>query len=146
MCSSINLMKTPRPAQKMYTSVKKQKHLGCSAARIRSSCSLTCVMCFQHESLQGMEEELSRVAPTLQRYAQFTSKPSVSFAQDSPDTPLSAQAFLSQLECTEDGEVKVIPRSEAEWNQLGETMFTFTPFVFHPSPNTRAQMSTQCLG
>ncbi|XP_037551139.1 rab3 GTPase-activating protein non-catalytic subunit [Nematolebias whitei] len=76
-----------------------------------------------HESLEGIEEELSRVAPTLQRYAQFTSKPSVSFAQDSPDTPLSAQAFLSQLECTEDGEVKVIRKSEAEWNQLGNFMF-----------------------
>lgn len=80
-------------------------------------------MCFQQDSLEGIEEELSRVEPILQRYAQFTSKPSVSFAQDSPDTPLSAQAFLSQLECTEDGEVKVIRRSEAEWNQLGETLF-----------------------
>ncbi|XP_017287238.1 rab3 GTPase-activating protein non-catalytic subunit isoform X2 [Kryptolebias marmoratus] len=80
--------------------------------------------CSQNEdSLEGIEEELSRVGPTLQRYAQFTSKPSVSFAQDSPDTPLSPQAFLSQLECSEDGEVKVILRSEAEWNQLGSFMF-----------------------
>lgn len=128
MCSSINLMKAPRPAPKMYihTDVKKRKHLGFTAATIRSSSSLMCFMCLQHESLEGVEEELSRVAPTLQRYAQFTSKPSVSFAQDSPATPLSAQAFLSQLECTEDGEVKVIRKSEAEWNQLGEIMFTFT--------------------
>uniref|UniRef100_A0A669E7M7 RAB3 GTPase activating protein subunit 2 (non-catalytic) n=1 Tax=Oreochromis niloticus TaxID=8128 RepID=A0A669E7M7_ORENI len=72
------------------------------------------------DSLEGIEEELSRVAPTLQRYAQFTPRPSVSFAQDSPDSPLPAQAFLSQLECTEDEEVKVIRRSETEWNQLGK--------------------------
>uniref|UniRef100_A0A672HQC8 RAB3 GTPase activating protein subunit 2 (non-catalytic) n=1 Tax=Salarias fasciatus TaxID=181472 RepID=A0A672HQC8_SALFA len=56
------------------------------------------------DSLEGMADELSRVGPTLQRYAQLTSRPSVSFAQDSPDSPLPAQAFLSQLECTEDGE------------------------------------------
>lgn len=72
------------------------------------------------DSLEGIEEELSRVAPTLQRYAQFTPRPSVSFAQDSPDSPLPAQAFLSQLECTEEEEVKVIRRSETEWNQLGK--------------------------
>uniref|UniRef100_A0A8C5HRI3 RAB3 GTPase activating protein subunit 2 (non-catalytic) n=1 Tax=Gouania willdenowi TaxID=441366 RepID=A0A8C5HRI3_GOUWI len=53
-----------------------------------------------NDSLEGFEEELSRVASTLQSYAQLTSKPSVSFAQDSPDSPLSAQAFLSQIECT----------------------------------------------
>uniref|UniRef100_A0A3Q2VCR2 RAB3 GTPase activating protein subunit 2 (non-catalytic) n=1 Tax=Haplochromis burtoni TaxID=8153 RepID=A0A3Q2VCR2_HAPBU len=75
------------------------------------------------DSLEGIEEELSRVAPTLQRYAQFTPRPSVSFAQDSPDSPLPAQAFLSQLECTEDEEVKVIRRSETEWNQLGNFLF-----------------------
>uniref|UniRef100_A0A3B4GPC4 RAB3 GTPase activating non-catalytic protein subunit 2 n=1 Tax=Pundamilia nyererei TaxID=303518 RepID=A0A3B4GPC4_9CICH len=75
------------------------------------------------DSLEGIEEELSRVAPTLQRYAQFTPRPSVSFAQDSPDSPLPAQAFLSQLKCTEDEEVKVIRRSETEWNQLGNFLF-----------------------
>uniref|UniRef100_A0A3Q4NBM5 RAB3 GTPase activating protein subunit 2 (non-catalytic) n=1 Tax=Neolamprologus brichardi TaxID=32507 RepID=A0A3Q4NBM5_NEOBR len=75
------------------------------------------------DSLEGIEEELSRVAPTLQRYAQFTPRHSVSFAQDSPDSPLPAQAFLSQLECTEDEEVKVIRRSETEWNQLGNFLF-----------------------
>uniref|UniRef100_A0A669E1R3 RAB3 GTPase activating protein subunit 2 (non-catalytic) n=1 Tax=Oreochromis niloticus TaxID=8128 RepID=A0A669E1R3_ORENI len=77
----------------------------------------------ESDSLEGIEEELSRVAPTLQRYAQFTPRPSVSFAQDSPDSPLPAQAFLSQLECTEDEEVKVIRRSETEWNQLGNFLF-----------------------
>ncbi|XP_043997853.1 rab3 GTPase-activating protein non-catalytic subunit isoform X1 [Gambusia affinis] len=75
------------------------------------------------DSLEGIEEELSRVGPALQRYAQLSSRPSVSFAQDSPDTPLSAQAFLTQLECAEDGEVKVNRRSDAEWNQLGNFMF-----------------------
>ncbi|MEQ2169318.1 hypothetical protein GOODEAATRI_023982 [Goodea atripinnis] len=76
----------------------------------------------RQDSLEGIEEELSRMGPTLQRYAQLSSKPSVSFAQDSPDTPLSAQAFLTQLECAEDGEVKVNRSSDAEWNQLGESL------------------------
>ena len=73
------------------------------------------------DSLEGMNDELSRVGPTLQRYAQFTSRPSVSFAQDSPDSPLTAQAFLSQMECSEDGQLKVNRGAEAEWNQLGMT-------------------------
>uniref|UniRef100_A0A667XXR7 RAB3 GTPase activating protein subunit 2 (non-catalytic) n=1 Tax=Myripristis murdjan TaxID=586833 RepID=A0A667XXR7_9TELE len=50
------------------------------------------------DSLEGIEEDLSRLGPTLQRYAQLTSRPSVSFAQDSPDSPLPARAFLSQLD------------------------------------------------
>ncbi len=62
---------------------------------------------------------MSRVGPTLQRYAQLTSRPSVSFAQDSPNSPLTAQAFLSQMECTEDGELRVNRMSETEWNKLG---------------------------
>uniref|UniRef100_A0A8C9ZDW7 RAB3 GTPase activating protein subunit 2 (non-catalytic) n=1 Tax=Sander lucioperca TaxID=283035 RepID=A0A8C9ZDW7_SANLU len=73
----------------------------------------------RQDSLEGIEDELSRVGPTLQRYAQLTSRPSVSFAQDSPDSPLPVQAFLSQMECTEDGELRVIRASETEWNQLG---------------------------
>ncbi|KAK5603609.1 hypothetical protein CRENBAI_003759 [Crenichthys baileyi] len=79
--------------------------------------------CSENDSLEGIEEELSRMGPTLQRYAQLRSKPSVSFTQDSPDTPLSGQAFLTQLECAEDGEVKVNRSSDAEWNQLGNFMF-----------------------
>ncbi|XP_035529232.1 rab3 GTPase-activating protein non-catalytic subunit isoform X1 [Morone saxatilis] len=75
------------------------------------------------DSFEGIEEELSRVGPTLQRYAQLTSRPSVSFAQDSPYSPLPAQAFLSQMECTEDGELRVIHVSETEWNRLGNFMF-----------------------
>ncbi|XP_034530674.1 rab3 GTPase-activating protein non-catalytic subunit isoform X2 [Notolabrus celidotus] len=79
--------------------------------------------CSKDDSLDGIEDELSRVGPTLQRYAQLTSRPSVSFAQDSPDSPLPAQAFLSQIECTEDGELRVIRGSETEWNQLGNFLF-----------------------
>ncbi|XP_053700430.1 rab3 GTPase-activating protein non-catalytic subunit [Synchiropus splendidus] len=75
------------------------------------------------DSPEGLEEELSRVEATLQRYAQLTSRPSVSFAQDSPDSPLSSQTFLSQMECREDGQVKLIQRSEPEWNQLGTFVF-----------------------
>lgn len=73
----------------------------------------------QQDSLEGIEDELSRVGPTLQCYAQLTMRPSVSFVQDSPDSPLPAQAFLSQIECTEDGELRVIRGPETEWNQLG---------------------------
>ncbi|XP_061599089.1 rab3 GTPase-activating protein non-catalytic subunit isoform X2 [Cololabis saira] len=76
-----------------------------------------------NDSLEEVQDELTRVLPTLQRYAQLTSKPSVSFAQDSPDMPLPVQAFLSQMECTEDGEVKVVHKSDTEWNQLGNFMF-----------------------
>ncbi|XP_078133227.1 rab3 GTPase-activating protein non-catalytic subunit isoform X2 [Sander vitreus] len=79
--------------------------------------------CSKNDSLEGIEDELSRVGPTLQRYAQLTSRPSVSFAQDSPDSPLPVQAFLSQMECTEVGELRVIRASETEWNQLGNFMF-----------------------
>ncbi|XP_033966668.1 rab3 GTPase-activating protein non-catalytic subunit isoform X2 [Pseudochaenichthys georgianus] len=77
----------------------------------------------QEESLEGIEEELSRVGPTLQRYAQLTTRPSVSFAQDSPNSLLPAQAFLSQMECTEGEELRVIRGSETQWNQLGNFMF-----------------------
>ncbi|XP_034713769.1 rab3 GTPase-activating protein non-catalytic subunit isoform X2 [Etheostoma cragini] len=79
--------------------------------------------CSKNDSLEGIEEELSRVGPTLQRYAQLTSRHSVSFAQDSPDSPLPVQAFLSQMECTHNGELRVIRASETEWNQLGNFMF-----------------------
>uniref|UniRef100_A0A8C7PST6 RAB3 GTPase activating protein subunit 2 (non-catalytic) n=1 Tax=Oncorhynchus mykiss TaxID=8022 RepID=A0A8C7PST6_ONCMY len=46
-------------------------------------------------------EELARVSPTLQRYAELTSgsRPSVSFALDSPDASLPVRGFLSQMEC-----------------------------------------------
>uniref|UniRef100_A0AAQ5Y5N3 RAB3 GTPase activating protein subunit 2 (non-catalytic) n=1 Tax=Amphiprion ocellaris TaxID=80972 RepID=A0AAQ5Y5N3_AMPOC len=77
----------------------------------------------QQDSLEGIEDELSRIGPTLQHYAQHVSRPSVSFAQDSPDSPPPAQTFLSQMECTDDGELKVIRGSEAEWNQLGNFLF-----------------------
>ncbi|XP_077439917.1 rab3 GTPase-activating protein non-catalytic subunit [Vanacampus margaritifer] len=74
-------------------------------------------------SLDGIEGDLARVSPTLQRYTKLNSRPSVSFVQDAPDAPLPAQAFLSQIECTEDGQLKLIHRSDAEWNQLGSFIF-----------------------
>ncbi|XP_056151672.1 rab3 GTPase-activating protein non-catalytic subunit isoform X2 [Lampris incognitus] len=97
----------------LYTDIQ-QLH---SAAADTEACSEAL------ESLVGIEEELSQVGPTLQRYAQLTVRPCVSFAQDSPNSPLPAHAFLSQLECTEDGEVRVIRRTDAEWNQLGSFLF-----------------------
>ncbi|XP_061551425.1 rab3 GTPase-activating protein non-catalytic subunit isoform X2 [Phycodurus eques] len=75
------------------------------------------------DGLDGIEGELARVSPTLQRYAKLNSRPSVSFVQDAPDAPLPAQAFVSQIECTEDGQLKLIHRSEVEWNQLGSFIF-----------------------
>ncbi|XP_023250459.1 rab3 GTPase-activating protein non-catalytic subunit isoform X4 [Seriola lalandi dorsalis] len=96
----------------LYTDIQ-QLH---SAADVEASSE-------NQDSLEGLRDELSRVGPTLQRYAQLTSRPSVSFAQDSPDSPLPAQAFLSQMECTEEGELKVIRGAETEWNQLGNFLF-----------------------
>ena len=68
----------------------------------------------------GVEEELSRVDGALRRYAQLASRPSVSFAQDSPDAPLPARTFLSQLEGGEGGEVVVVRNGDEAWNRLGE--------------------------
>lgn len=95
----------------LYTDIQ-QLH---SAAEIEA--------CSETDSLEGIEDELSSVGPTLQRYAELTSRPSVTFVQDSPDSPLSAQAFLSLIECTEDGELKVIRGAETEWTQLGNFLF-----------------------
>lgn len=95
----------------LYTDIQ-QLH---SAADVEASA--------ENDSLEGIEDELSRIGPTLQHYAQHSSRPSVSFAQDSPDSPLPAQTFLSQMECTDDGELKVIRGSETEWNQLGNFLF-----------------------
>ncbi|XP_055361414.1 rab3 GTPase-activating protein non-catalytic subunit isoform X4 [Betta splendens] len=79
--------------------------------------------CSENDSLKDIEVELCRVAPTLQRYAQLTSRPSVSFAQDSHDSPLPAHIFLAQMEWEEHGALKVTRRSETEWNQLGNFLF-----------------------
>lgn len=104
----------------------------------------SCVFTMQ-DSLDGIEEELSRVGPTLQRYSKLTLRPSVSFAQDSPDSPLPAQAFLSQMECTEEGELRVIRGSETEWNQLGMAKLhglTFTQSLYHDTvKNVRCYLS-----
>uniref|UniRef100_A0A672NL22 Rab3 GTPase-activating protein non-catalytic subunit-like n=1 Tax=Sinocyclocheilus grahami TaxID=75366 RepID=A0A672NL22_SINGR len=48
-------------------------------------------------SFSGIEEDLARVGPVLQRYTEMNSRPCVSFAQDSSG-PLPVRTFLSQLE------------------------------------------------
>uniref|UniRef100_A0A673LD35 Rab3 GTPase-activating protein non-catalytic subunit-like n=1 Tax=Sinocyclocheilus rhinocerous TaxID=307959 RepID=A0A673LD35_9TELE len=48
-------------------------------------------------SFSGIEEDLARVGPVLQRYKEMNSRPCVSFAQDSSG-PLPVRTFLSQLE------------------------------------------------
>ncbi|CAB1330719.1 unnamed protein product [Coregonus sp. 'balchen'] len=72
----------------------------------------------------GIEEELARVYPTLQRYTELTSGscPSVSFAQDSPDASLPVRSFLSQMEC-EGEEIRVVPGADGDWTQLGSFLF-----------------------
>ncbi|XP_024116985.1 rab3 GTPase-activating protein non-catalytic subunit [Oryzias melastigma] len=89
--------------------------------------------CSENDNLEDIEKELLHVLPILQHYAEFASKPSVSFAQDLPSSPLPVQAFLSHMECGEDGEVKVIRKSETEWNQLG--YFLFWDSLCGRSPN-----------
>uniref|UniRef100_A0A8C8CXQ0 RAB3 GTPase activating protein subunit 2 (non-catalytic) n=1 Tax=Oncorhynchus tshawytscha TaxID=74940 RepID=A0A8C8CXQ0_ONCTS len=78
---------------------------------------------FQTE-VAGIEEELARVSPTLQRYAELTSgsRPSVSFALDSSDASLPVRSFLSQMEC-EGEEIRVVPGPNADWTQLGSFLF-----------------------
>uniref|UniRef100_A0A8C7S9S5 RAB3 GTPase activating protein subunit 2 (non-catalytic) n=1 Tax=Oncorhynchus mykiss TaxID=8022 RepID=A0A8C7S9S5_ONCMY len=72
----------------------------------------------------GVEEELARVSLILQRYTELTSgsRPSVSFAQDSPDASLPVRGFLSQMEC-EGEEIRVVPGPDADWTQLGSFLF-----------------------
>ncbi|TWW71568.1 Rab3 GTPase-activating protein non-catalytic subunit [Takifugu flavidus] len=77
----------------------------------------------QQEPSDVLLDELSRVRSTLQSYAQLSSRPSVSFAEDSPDSPLPVQAFLSQMEFTEDGSLRVIYMSETDHSQLGNFLF-----------------------
>uniref|UniRef100_A0A672MBD3 Rab3 GTPase-activating protein non-catalytic subunit-like n=1 Tax=Sinocyclocheilus grahami TaxID=75366 RepID=A0A672MBD3_SINGR len=48
-------------------------------------------------SFSGIEEDLARVGPVLQRFTEMNSRPCVSFAQDSSG-PLPVRTFLSQLE------------------------------------------------
>ncbi|XP_034051245.1 rab3 GTPase-activating protein non-catalytic subunit isoform X2 [Thalassophryne amazonica] len=75
------------------------------------------------DCLVSVEDELVRLGPTLKRYTQLTSRPTVSFVQDSPDSPFPVQAFLSQMEYSEDGKLRVTQKTEAEWNHLGSFMF-----------------------
>ncbi|KAK7904496.1 hypothetical protein WMY93_017103 [Mugilogobius chulae] len=73
--------------------------------------------------LEGIKDDLSRVGPILERYAQLHIRPSVTFAQDSPDLPITAQAFLSHMESTEEGALRVNCKEDSEWNQLGNFFF-----------------------
>uniref|UniRef100_A0A3B3DT52 RAB3 GTPase activating protein subunit 2 (non-catalytic) n=1 Tax=Oryzias melastigma TaxID=30732 RepID=A0A3B3DT52_ORYME len=103
----------------LYTNIQKLQ-----SSTLSEACS---------ENVSDIEKELLHVLPILQHYAEFASKPSVSFAQDLPSSPLPVQAFLSHMECGEDGEVKVIRKSETEWNQLG--YFLFWDSLCGRSPN-----------
>ncbi|XP_070983894.1 rab3 GTPase-activating protein non-catalytic subunit-like [Oncorhynchus clarkii lewisi] len=78
----------------------------------------------QPTEVAGVEEELARVSLILQRYTELTSgsRPSVSFAQDSPDASLPVRGFLSQMEC-EGEEIRVVPGPDADWTQLGSFLF-----------------------
>ncbi|XP_072313689.1 rab3 GTPase-activating protein non-catalytic subunit [Eucyclogobius newberryi] len=75
------------------------------------------------DPLEGIKDDLSRVGLILLRYAQLHTRPSVTFAQDSPDLPVTAQVFLSHMECTEDGQLKINYKEESELNQLGSFFF-----------------------
>ncbi|XP_052001125.1 rab3 GTPase-activating protein non-catalytic subunit-like isoform X3 [Xyrauchen texanus] len=75
----------------------------------------------EHLSLSGIEEDLARVRPVLQRYTEMNSRPSVSFAQDSGG-PLPVRTFLSQLDWV-NGELKVIKQPNMDWTQLGSFLF-----------------------
>ncbi|XP_062863065.1 rab3 GTPase-activating protein non-catalytic subunit [Trichomycterus rosablanca] len=72
-------------------------------------------------SVPGMEDDLARIGPILQRYAELNSRPTVSFAQDETG-PLHVKTFLSQLVC-EGGELHVIRGSDTDWTQLGSFLF-----------------------
>uniref|UniRef100_UPI0000F20220 rab3 GTPase-activating protein non-catalytic subunit n=1 Tax=Danio rerio TaxID=7955 RepID=UPI0000F20220 len=75
----------------------------------------------EHPSFSGIEEDLARVGPVLQRYTEMNSRPSVSFAQDSSG-PLPVRTFLSLLEWV-NGELRVIKQPDTDWTQLGSFLF-----------------------
>uniref|UniRef100_A0A8C2JDL1 RAB3 GTPase activating protein subunit 2 (non-catalytic) n=1 Tax=Cyprinus carpio TaxID=7962 RepID=A0A8C2JDL1_CYPCA len=75
----------------------------------------------EHPSFSGIEEDLARVGPVLQRYTEMNSRPCVSFAQDSSG-PLPVRTFLSQLEWV-NGELRVIKQPDTDWTQLGSFLF-----------------------
>ncbi|KAF7704827.1 hypothetical protein HF521_021899 [Silurus meridionalis] len=72
-------------------------------------------------SVPGIEDDLDRTGPILQRYTELNSRPSVSFAHDSVG-PLPVKTFLSQLVC-EDGELRLIRGPDTDWTQLGSFLF-----------------------
>lgn len=58
---------------------------------------------------------------TLSSYAQLNTRPSVSFAEHSLDSRLRVQAFLSQMEITDNGNLRFLCVSEVDHAQLGRT-------------------------
>lgn len=87
-------------------------------------------MFLQQEPAEVLQEQLSRLHATLRSYAQLSSRPSVSFKEDSS---LPVQAFLSQMDVTEDGDLKLVSAAEADLSQLGRTsMVLFLSNLFHP--------------
>ncbi|XP_056914815.1 rab3 GTPase-activating protein non-catalytic subunit isoform X2 [Takifugu flavidus] len=106
----------------LYTDIQ-QLHPAPDAEACGTSLSITQCSLAQQEPSDVLLDELSRVRSTLQSYAQLSSRPSVSFAEDSPDSPLPVQAFLSQMEFTEDGSLRVIYMSETDHSQLGNFLF-----------------------
>ncbi|XP_055087213.1 rab3 GTPase-activating protein non-catalytic subunit isoform X1 [Periophthalmus magnuspinnatus] len=88
-----------------------------------NSCTDSTEFSPETDSLEGIKADLSRVSLILQRYSQLHTKPSVTFAQDSPDLPMTVQAFLSHMECTEEGALMVNCKEETEWNRLGNFFF-----------------------
>ncbi|KAL2099030.1 hypothetical protein ACEWY4_005510 [Coilia grayii] len=64
----------------------------------------------------GIEEDLTRVGPILQRYGELMSRPSVSFAQEFATLPV--RDFLSQLECDGDT-LKIVQGPQSDNSPLG---------------------------
>nr|XP_023663459.1 rab3 GTPase-activating protein non-catalytic subunit isoform X3 [Paramormyrops kingsleyae] len=75
----------------------------------------------QQTACSGIDDDLARVGPVLQRYTELLSRPSVSFAQD-PEGQFPVQSFLSQLEA-EGGSLRVVRGQNTDWTQLGSFLF-----------------------
>ncbi|XP_078796486.1 rab3 GTPase-activating protein non-catalytic subunit isoform X2 [Oryzias latipes] len=138
LCSSqLKLLQLYTNIQQLQAAARSEPALGHVSGADRQGKSGTadgfCSPSSLQDGLEDLDDELLRVLPVLQQYAEFAAKPGVSFAQDLPSSPLPVQAFLSHMECSEDGEVQVIGRSETEWNQLG--YFLFWDSLSGRSPN-----------
>lgn len=134
LCSSqLKLLQLYTNIQQLQAAARSEPALGHVSGADRQGKSGTadgfCSPSSLQDGLEDLDDELLRVLPVLQQYAEFAAKPGVSFAQDLPSSPLPVQAFLSHMECSEDGEVQVIGRSETEWNQLGKSILCIYVFT-----------------